>query len=55
MDGSQAYTLRKIAGTVIWDPYRSQHGGQHQGIGSESRNKLLDLLGNSEIKTANWK
>jgi len=28
MDGSQAYTLRKTARTLIWDSYRSQHGGQ---------------------------
>jgi len=29
MDGSQAYTLRKTARTLIWGSYRSQHGGQH--------------------------
>jgi len=28
MDGSQANTLRKTATTLIWDSYRSQHGGQ---------------------------
>jgi len=28
MDGSQAYTLRKSATTLIWDSDRSQHGGQ---------------------------
>jgi len=28
MDGSQAYTLRKMATMLIWDLYRSQHGGQ---------------------------
>jgi hypothetical protein len=44
MDGSQAYTLRKTARTLIWDSYRSQHGGQRQKF------LLFDLLGNSEIK-----
>ena len=55
MDGCQAYTLRKMARTRIWDSYRSQHGGQRYVIGSQSHNRiqkflLLDLLGNSEIR-----
>jgi hypothetical protein len=56
MDGSQAYTLRKTASTLIWDSYRSQHGGKRKVIGSQSRDKILknsyflDLLENSENK-----
>jgi len=29
MNDSKKYTLRKTARTLIWDSYRSQHGGQH--------------------------
>jgi hypothetical protein len=55
MDVGQAYTLRKTDGTLIWDAYRSQHGGQRKVIGSQSRNRikkfqLSNLLENSEIK-----
>jgi len=27
MDGSQEYTLRKTARTLVWDSYRSQNSG----------------------------
>jgi hypothetical protein len=32
MDGSQAYTLRKTARTLIWDSYRSQMAGNFTSL-----------------------
>jgi len=50
-----------MARTLIWEAYRSQHGGQRCVISSQSCNRtekflLSDLLGNKgKPKTANWK
>ena len=55
MKDSKMYTLRKRARTLIWDSYRSHHGGQGQVIGSQSRYRIQNFNfwnygKNSEIK-----
>jgi hypothetical protein len=55
MNDSKTYILRKTARTLIWDLYRSQHGGQPYVICRESRYRIQNFNfwtyeKNSEIK-----